>query len=65
MPSPSQEAKKAEARKKGAVAAVVGAASVTALVAGAPVVLGVAGVGASAVLGYRWIKYRIKEGIRF
>lgn len=65
MASPSQDAKKAEAKRKGAVAAVVGAASVTAMVVGAPVVVGVAGLGATGVLTYRWIKYRIKEGIRF
>lgn len=67
MSSPSHEAKKAEARRKGTVAVATAAASVAALVAAPaiPVAVGVAGLGASAVLGYRWVKYRIKEGIRF
>jgi len=65
MESSSMKAKRSEANKKGAVAAVATAASVAALVAGAPVVLGVAGLAASGVLGYRWFKYRVKEGIRF
>jgi hypothetical protein len=65
MPSPSLEAKKAEARKKGTVAAVTAAASVAAFAVGAPPVIGVLGLAGSAMLGYRWVRYRIQEGIRF
>ena len=66
MSNSSQEAKKAEARKKGTVAAATAAASVAVLVAvpAAPA-LGVIGLGASAVLGYKWFKYRIENSLRF
>lgn len=64
MASSFQQTKVDEARKKGAVAAVAAVGSVAAAVAGAPVV-GAVGLGATAYLGYRWIKYRIDNGIRF
>ncbi len=59
------DTKRSEARKKGAVTAAVAGVTVAAAVASAPVVLVVGGAVGTAVLGYRWIKYRIKEGIRF
>ena len=65
MGSPTQEAKKAEARKKGTIAAAAAGVTVAAAVASAPVVLVGAGVAGTAVLGYRWLKYRINEGLRF
>lgn len=59
------EAKRAEATKKGAVTAVAAGATVAVAVVTASPVLIVGGAVGTAVLGYRWIKYRIKEGIRF
>ncbi len=64
MAGSRRDTKASEARKKGAVAAVAAVGSVAAAVAGAPVV-GVVGLGASAWLGYKWVKYRIDNGIRF
>ena len=65
MGTPVMEAKKAEARKKAAAAAAVAGVTTAVAVAGAPIVVVGAGVAGSAILGYRWLKYRIKEGIRF
>ncbi len=64
MAGSSQQTKVEEARKKGIVAAVTAAGAVGAAVASAPVVA-VVGFGASAYFGYKWIKYRIDNGIRF
>jgi hypothetical protein len=64
MASPSQESKKAEAKKKGAIAAAAGVATAVAFVV-APPVVGIAGIAATGLLGYRWVRYRIKEGLRF
>jgi len=64
MEGSSRESKQKEAQKKGAVAAATAVGTVAAAVAGVPV-LPVVGLGVSAWLGYRWIKYRIDNSIRF
>jgi hypothetical protein len=64
MASSSRQDKVDEARKKGAIAAVTAVGSVAAAVALSPVA-GAVGLGASAWLGYKWVKYRIDNGLRF
>ena len=64
MASPSQQSKSQVALKKGAIAAATAAGSVAVAIAGAPAV-GAVGIGVSAVLGYRWLRYRIENGLRF
>jgi uncharacterized protein YhdP len=64
MAPPSQQTKTQEARKKATIAAATAAGSVAVAIAGAPAV-GAIGIGVSAVLGYRWLRYRIENGLRF
>ncbi|MEZ4409092.1 MAG: hypothetical protein R3A52_21870 [Polyangiales bacterium] len=64
MASPTQNNKVEEAQKKAAIAAATTVGSVAVIVAGAPIA-GAVGLGVSAVLGYRWIRYRIDNSIRF
>ncbi len=64
MTSPSQNSKQKEAAKKGAVAAAAAAGSVAVIVAGAPIA-GAVGLGVSAFLGYKWVRYRVENSLRF
>jgi hypothetical protein len=55
---------KVVAKRKGLIAAAAGAGGVAAIVAGAPIVAaGVLAVG--AYLGWDWLSFRIKNGMRF
>jgi uncharacterized membrane protein len=53
-----------ESRRKGLVAGVAAAATITIGVAGAPVLAVVAAVP-TALLGWRWWKHRAENGIKF
>lgn len=64
MAGSAQQTKVTEARKKGVAAAAAVVGSVAVVAAGAPIA-GAVGLGASAYLGYKWLKYRIDNGIRF
>jgi hypothetical protein len=64
MASPQQQAKEKEAQKKAVVAAATTVGGAALLAAGFTVT-GPLALGAGAVLGYRWLKYRIDNGMRF
>lgn len=55
---------KVVAKRKGTLAAVAGGAAIAGAVAIGPVV-GVIGVVGAAVLGWDWLSFRIKNGMRF
>jgi hypothetical protein len=52
------------AKRKGAIAAVTGVGAAVVVVAGAPII-GVIGLAGAAVLGWDWLSFRIKNGMRF
>ena len=64
MAESTRQQKEKEAQKKGAVAAAATAGSVAVIVAGAPIA-GAVGLGVSAFLGYKWVRYRIENSLRF
>lgn len=56
---------KVVAKRKGALAAGVGAASAAAIVVAGSPVLGVIGLAGTAYLAWDWLSFRIKNGMRF
>jgi hypothetical protein len=54
----------AESQRKGVIAGVATAATVTAAAINLPIVA-ILGAPVSVVLGYRWWKHRAENGIRF
>jgi hypothetical protein len=55
----------AESRKKGILAGGAAIATGVAVAAVGSVPIAVLGVGATSVLTYRWVKHRLKNGIKF
>lgn len=55
---------KSVAKRKGAVAAAAGVGAGVVLVVVNPIV-GVLALGGAAYLGYDWLSFRIKNGLRF
>jgi len=55
---------KVVAKRKGALAAVTVGGAVAVTIAGAPIV-GVIGLAGAAYLGWDWLSFRIKNGMRF
>lgn len=55
---------KVVAKRKGAIAVATGVGAAVIAVAGAPII-GAIGLAGAAVLGWDWLSFRIKNGMRF